>query len=172
MAIRLRISNKYWSLTALKHDLTKQLRLRKWVFQSSLAHHCSESFHEIRHQFHTLILLSNWIWTNQQTSIWNLGSDAYFEYTSCYFKVVTNFVRNLFRVRLPYFLLLFVATRRFYSDAFMNCIGHVVYCCHSTFIPSMFYNMDKKRYSFIRARRTHESIKLRISFQKCVKSIA
>jgi hypothetical protein len=29
----------------------------------------------------------NWIKTNQQKSIWNLGSDAYFEYTSCYFKV-------------------------------------------------------------------------------------
>jgi hypothetical protein len=38
-------------------------------------------------------------------SIWNLGSDA-FEYTSCYFKVVTLFVRNLFRVRLPYLLLI------------------------------------------------------------------
>jgi hypothetical protein len=34
-----------------------------------------------------------------------LGSDAHFEYTSCYFKVVTLFIRNLFRVRLPYLLL-------------------------------------------------------------------
>jgi hypothetical protein len=33
-----------------------------------------------------------------------LGSDAYFEYTSCYFKVVTLFIRNLYRVRLPYLL--------------------------------------------------------------------
>jgi hypothetical protein len=30
---------------------------------------------------------------------------VYFDYTSCYFKVVTLFVRNLFRVRLPYLLL-------------------------------------------------------------------
>jgi hypothetical protein len=37
----------------------------------------------------------------------SIGSDAYFEYTSCYFKVVTLFIRNLFRVRLPY-LYLFV----------------------------------------------------------------
>jgi hypothetical protein len=73
---------------------------------SSLAHHWSEIFLQIRHQFHTSILLSNWTSTNQQTSIWNLGSDAYFEYTSCYFKVVTLIVRNLFRVRLPYLLLI------------------------------------------------------------------
>jgi hypothetical protein len=70
--------------------------------QSSLAHHWSEFFLEIRHQFHTSILLSNWILTNQQTSIWNLWSDVYFEYTPCYFKVVTLFVRNFFRVRLLY----------------------------------------------------------------------
>jgi hypothetical protein len=63
-------------------------------------------FLENRHQFHTSILLSNWILTNQQTSIWNLGSDAYLEYTSCYFKVVTLFISNLFRVRLPYLLLI------------------------------------------------------------------
>jgi hypothetical protein len=44
--------------------------------------------------------------TNMQTSIWNLGSDACFKYTSCYFKVVTFFIRNLFRVRLPYLLLI------------------------------------------------------------------
>jgi hypothetical protein len=39
---------------------------------------------------------------NQQTSIWKLVSDAYFECTSCYCKVVTLFVRNLFRVRIGY----------------------------------------------------------------------
>jgi hypothetical protein len=39
-------------------------------------------------------------------SICNLGSYTYFQYTSCYFKVVTLFVRNLFRVRLPYLLLI------------------------------------------------------------------
>jgi hypothetical protein len=75
-------------------------------FQSSLAHHCSEFFLEIRHQFRTSILLLNWILTNQQTPLWNLRSDAYFEYTSCYFKVATFFARNLFRVRLPYLLLI------------------------------------------------------------------
>jgi hypothetical protein len=33
-------------------------------------------------------------------------SDKYFEYTSCNFKVVTLFIRNSFRVRLPYLLLI------------------------------------------------------------------
>jgi hypothetical protein len=54
----------------------------------------------IRQLFYQTIL------SNQQTSIWNLGSDAYFEYTSCYFRVVTLFIRNLFGVRLPYLLLI------------------------------------------------------------------
>jgi hypothetical protein len=97
---RLRINNKYGK------DPTKQLRLRRRGFQSSPAHHWSEFFLEITHQFHTTILLSNWILTNQQTSIWILGSDAYFEYTSCYFKIVTTFVRNLLRVRVSYLLLI------------------------------------------------------------------
>jgi hypothetical protein len=88
------------------NDPTKHICLRRRGFKSSLAHHWSEFFLEIRHQFHTSILLSNWILTNQQTSIWNLGSYAYFEYTSCYFKVVTLFMRNLFRVGLPYLLLI------------------------------------------------------------------
>jgi hypothetical protein len=88
------------------NDPTKHICPRRRGFKSSLAHHWSENFLEIRHHFHTSILLSNWILTNQQTSILNLGSDAYFEYTSCYFKVVTLFTRNLFRVRLPYLLLI------------------------------------------------------------------
>jgi hypothetical protein len=102
--ISLRISNKYGSIT-WNNDPTKQLRLRRRGFQPSPAHHWSEIFLEIRHQLHTSILLSNWILTNQQTSIWNLRSAAYFEYT-CYFKVVTLFVKKLFRVRLPYLLLI------------------------------------------------------------------
>jgi hypothetical protein len=63
-------------------------------------------FLEIRHQFHTSVLLSYWILTNQKRSIWNLERDAYFEYTSCYFKVMTLFLRNLFQVTLPYLLLI------------------------------------------------------------------
>jgi hypothetical protein len=42
----------------------------------------------------------------------NIQNTHYFHdvyYTSCYFKVVTLFMRNLFRVRLPYLLI-----RRFY----------------------------------------------------------
>jgi hypothetical protein len=95
MTSRLRISNKYGSVTDLNNDPTKQLRLRRRGFQPSLAHHWSEFFLEIRHQFHTSILLSNLILTNQQTSTWSLGSDACFEYTSCYFEVVTFFMRDL-----------------------------------------------------------------------------
>jgi hypothetical protein len=82
---------------------------RRQGFKSSPAHHWSEFFLDIRHQFHTSIFLSNWILTNQQTSIWNFRGDAYFEYTSCYFKVVIFFIRNLFWVRLPY---LFVGDRK------------------------------------------------------------
>jgi hypothetical protein len=78
----------------------------KASFKSSPAHHWSQFFLEIRHQFCTSILISNWILINQQTSICNPGSDAYFEYTSCYFKVLPLFIRNLFRVRLPYLLLI------------------------------------------------------------------
>jgi hypothetical protein len=65
-------------------------------------------FLEIRHQFHTSILLWNWILTNQQTSTWNLGKDEYFEYTSWYFKVVILFVRNLFRVILKVYSSIFI----------------------------------------------------------------
>jgi hypothetical protein len=36
------------------------------------------------------------ILTNQQKSIWNLGSVAYFEYTSCYFKVVIDMFHKQF----------------------------------------------------------------------------
>jgi hypothetical protein len=36
----------------------------------------------------------------------NLGSDAYFKNTSCYFKVVALFIRYSFRVRLQYLLLI------------------------------------------------------------------
>jgi hypothetical protein len=109
----LRISNKYGSVELpWNNDPTQQLRLGRRGFQSSLAHHWSELFLEIRLQFHTSILLSNWILTNHQTLIWNLGSDAYFEYMSCYVKEVTLFVRNLFRIRLPYLLLI----RRSYTE--------------------------------------------------------
>jgi hypothetical protein len=83
-------------------------------------------FLNIRQQFHTSILLSNWILTSQQTSIWNLGSDAYFEYTSCNFKVVTLFIRNLFRVRLPYLLLLLPSTLIPLSGVGTTCFHHVV----------------------------------------------
>jgi hypothetical protein len=78
---------------------------RRRGFKSSPAHH-GQNFLETRHQFHTSILISNWILNNQRTSIWNLGSDTYFEYTSCYFKIVTLFIGNLFRVRLPYLFLI------------------------------------------------------------------
>jgi hypothetical protein len=64
----LRISNKYGSMSALKHP-TKEQRLRRRGFQSTIAHHCSEIFLEVRHQFHTSYLPSNCILTNQQTSI-------------------------------------------------------------------------------------------------------
>jgi hypothetical protein len=94
MSNHLRISNKYGSVTALKQCPNQTTIITK----QQPAHHWSENFLEIRHQFHTSILLSNWILTKQQTLIWNLGSDACFEYTSCYFKVVTLFVRSLFRV--------------------------------------------------------------------------
>jgi hypothetical protein len=74
----LRISNKYgrqpWDNDPTKHII---ICPRRWGFKSSLAHHWSEIFLEIRHQFHTSILLSHWILIDQQTSIWNLGSDAY-----------------------------------------------------------------------------------------------
>jgi hypothetical protein len=99
------------------NDPTKQLRLRRRCFQSSLTHRWSEIFLASRHQFHTSILLSNWILNNQQMSIWNLGSDAYCEYKSCYFKVVTLSIRNLVRVRLPY--LLFI--RRLRYNSFTTC---------------------------------------------------
>jgi hypothetical protein len=88
------------------NDPTKHICHRRRGFQSNLAHHWSEFFLEISHQFHTPILLWNWILTNQQTSSWNPGSDAYFEYKSYYFKVGTLFIRNLFRARLPYLLLI------------------------------------------------------------------
>jgi hypothetical protein len=104
LTFSLRISNKYGSVTTLKQwpNQTYILCLRRRNFKSCLAQHWTEIFLEIRHQFRTSILLSNWILTNLQTSVWNLGSDAYFEYTSCYFKVVTLFIRNFFRVRPPY----------------------------------------------------------------------
>jgi hypothetical protein len=87
------------------NDPTKHKCPRRRGFKSCPTHHWSETILEIRHQ-HTSILLSNRILTNQQTSILNLGRDAYFEYTSWYFKVVTLFIRNLFRVRLSYVLLI------------------------------------------------------------------
>jgi hypothetical protein len=101
----LRISNKYGSITALK-QWPKQITVSWRQGASSLAHHWSDFFLDIRHQFQTSILLWDWILTNQQTSICNLGSDGYCEYTSCFFKVVTFFIRNLFRVRFPYLLLI------------------------------------------------------------------
>jgi hypothetical protein len=74
-------------------------------FKSSHVHHWSEIFLEIRHQF-----IRQFFYQTEFKPIskrqWNLGSDVYFEYTSCYFKVVTLFKRNLFRVRLPYLLLI------------------------------------------------------------------
>jgi hypothetical protein len=88
------------------NDPTKHICPRRRGFKLSLAHHWSELVLEIRHQFHTSVLLSNWIFTNQHMPIWNLGSNAFFEYTSCNFKVVTLFIRNLFRVRLQYLLLI------------------------------------------------------------------
>jgi hypothetical protein len=83
---------------------TKHICPRWWGFKSSLAHHWSEIFLVIRHKFHTSILQSNWIIAHQQTSIWNLRIDVYFEYNSCYFKLVTLFIKNLFWVILPYLL--------------------------------------------------------------------
>jgi hypothetical protein len=47
---------------------------------SSLAHR-SEIFQEIIRHFHTSVLPSHWILTNQQTLILNVESNAYFEYT-------------------------------------------------------------------------------------------
>jgi hypothetical protein len=85
-----RISNKYGSVTALKQWPNQTYTSSKAGLQiKSQTRHWSEIILEIRHQFLTSILLSNWILTNQQTLIWNLGSDAYFDYTSCYFKVET-----------------------------------------------------------------------------------
>jgi hypothetical protein len=82
------------------------------------------------------ILLSNWIKTNQLTSIWNLGSDAYFECTSCYFEVVTLFIKNLFWVRLPYLLII----RRLYIIVAHSKPLCVVFV-HWIFY---FYHKDKK----------------------------
>jgi hypothetical protein len=65
---------------------------RRRGFKTSPAHHWSDFFLEIRYLFHTSILLSNWILTNQQTTICNLGSDAYFEYTSCNLKIYVLYV--------------------------------------------------------------------------------
>jgi hypothetical protein len=52
------------------NDPTKQLRLRIRDFQSNLAHHWSEVFLEIRHQFHTSILLSNNLKPRKRCVFW------------------------------------------------------------------------------------------------------
>jgi hypothetical protein len=99
----LRISNKIWKC---QNKMTQPniICRRSRGFKLSLAHHYSEFFLEIKHQYHSSIPMK--LKLSQQTPIWNLRSDAYFDYTSCYFKVVTLFIRNLFRDRLPHLLLI------------------------------------------------------------------
>jgi hypothetical protein len=113
------------------NDPTKQLRLRRRGFQSSLVHHWSENFLEIKQQIHTSILLWHWILNNQPTSIWNLGSDAYFEYRyvmlfqsgdTFHKKIVPSWTPEANTLR---FSLVYVAGRSFiqrigwYSDDFL-----------------------------------------------------
>jgi hypothetical protein len=84
------------------NDRTNHMCPRRRGFKLCLAHHWSDIFWN-QTSISYVNLLSTWSLTNQQTSIWNLGSEPYFE--SCYFKEVTLFIRK-FRVRLPYLLLI------------------------------------------------------------------
>jgi hypothetical protein len=65
--------------------------------------------------FHNMIPLFDFYWTHIFSQLSNVIKIIFLDtaftlntaiYTSCYFKVVTLFVRNLFRVRLPYLLLI------------------------------------------------------------------
>jgi hypothetical protein len=110
---------------------TKHIYPRRRGFKSSPAHHWSENFLQIRHQLYTSnssiilnfnqsanfkieamrilniiisLLICPHCW-GTDLPLWITHKEN-FKYTSCYFKVVTLFIRNLFRVRLPYLLLL------------------------------------------------------------------
>jgi hypothetical protein len=76
----LRISNKFESVTALKQWPNQTYMSQKAELQIISSASLVGIFPSNRHQFHTSILLSNWILNKHPTSIWNLGSDAYFEY--------------------------------------------------------------------------------------------
>jgi hypothetical protein len=110
MAI-LRIRYKYGTVTALKQWPNQTYMSKKAGLQIKPR----ASLVRIFSWTQTSILLSNWILTNQQTSNWNLGSDACFENTSCYFKLVTLFFRNLFRVRVPHLLLIRSSHTRYHG---------------------------------------------------------
>jgi hypothetical protein len=98
----LRISNEYISVTAMKQpNQTITSEKAGLPNKSSASMIRSFSWNQT-----SISYLNSSIKLILTSSIWNLGSDAYFEYTSCYFKVVTLFVRNSFRVRLPYLLLI------------------------------------------------------------------
>jgi hypothetical protein len=91
----LRISNKYWSVTA---TMTQP---NNYVLEGEASNQVSAMN---RRQFHTPILLLNWILTNQQTWMKPRKRCVSWMYVMLFQSSV--FIRNLFRVRLPYLLLI------------------------------------------------------------------
>jgi hypothetical protein len=77
---------------------------RRRGFRSSPVHHWSVIFLEIRHQFHTSILLSNWI--NQSVNVNLKPKRCVLWIYVMLFQSSDTFIRNLFQVRLPYLLLI------------------------------------------------------------------
>jgi hypothetical protein len=97
---------------------------------SSLAH-WSGIFLEIRHQFHTSVLLSHWILTNQQTSNWNLES-VFWIYVML-FQSSDTFHKEFFRVTLPYLLVNLRECSLFFYHVIFCCVirsWYCLYCMH------------------------------------------
>jgi hypothetical protein len=92
----LRISDKYGSVP-LNNDPTKNLR---WGFKTSTAHPWSEFFLKIRHQFHSYSSIK----LNLSQSA-NINLKVFRIYVML-FQSSDSFHKDLFRVRLPYLLLI------------------------------------------------------------------